>query len=84
MQQAWLPAEQWCAGNATLGVIEQPPSVREAEGERQEVRLCRQLVGDQQPALAQQHLSTYHTAHPDDQQQSKVLTTFHERARWAA
>jgi len=42
------PAEQRGAGHPALGVLEQPPAVRQAEGQRQEVGLARQLVGNQQ------------------------------------
>lgn len=44
--------------HAPLGVIVQPPAVGQAESERQEVRLGRQLVGDDDAALAQQRLQT--------------------------
>ena len=55
--QISLPAEHRRARNADFGVIMQPPAVCQAKGERKELRLCGELVGYQQAALAQQRLA---------------------------
>ena len=40
-----------------LHVVVQPPALSEAEGEREELRLGGELVGNEQAALAQQSLA---------------------------
>ena len=40
-----------------LHVVVEPPALGEAERKRQECCLCRQLIGDEQSALAQQRLA---------------------------
>ena len=51
--QGSAPAEQRGARHAALGVLEQPPPIRQAEGQRQELGLGRQLVRDHQATCHQ-------------------------------
>ena len=51
------PADDGGAGDAELGIVEQPPAICQAKGECQEVCLGGELVGNQQASLAQQSLA---------------------------
>ena len=51
------PADDWRAGDAEISLIKKPPAICQAKSERQEVCLCRELIGYQQTSLAQQSLA---------------------------